>query len=135
MIGLIIKRLIMGCMLAANFISRRVKKMKYETGGRCNRCGSCCRILGFKTNDKQLKSKRSLKLCVRWFSWFYGFDLLKIDHDRKLLFFSCRHWKKDKSCDDYFWRAPLCRNFPFSDPERKPAIIAACGYNTTGEND
>lgn len=128
MLELILKRLIMTCMLAADFISRRVHKIKYKIGGKCNRCGNCCKILGFRTNDKQLKSKYSLKLCIRWFSWFYGFDLLKIDHDKKLLLFSCRHRMRDESCDDYFWRAPLCRNFPFSNLEIKPDLIPTCGY-------
>jgi len=123
-----VKRAILVVMLAGNHLSRRLNKIQYKTGGKCNGCGNCCKVIAFRTTEQQLKSKYSLKLTLRWFSWFYGFNLLAIDHDRKALFFSCRHRQPDERCDNYFWRPPLCRNFPFADLETKPVFLPRCGY-------
>lgn len=127
----LIKHFIISIMLLDNWITQGLKGLfptKFKIKGQCNKCGKCCEEILLKMTPSQIHNDFFRNLCVRWLSWLYDFYLLHIDLKRGYLGFSCKHRGKDGRCQNYFWRPPICRNFPLIDYFEEPVFIPGCGY-------
>ncbi len=127
-----IKRFIILLMIFDNIITNLLKKLfptKYKIIGRCGKCGKCCEEIYLKMTKKQAGSVFFTSICSRWLSWLYDFYLIRIEKDRGYLVFSCKHRGEDGLCQNYFWRPPICRNYPLCDYFEKPLFIKGCSFN------
>lgn len=110
-------------------ILKKVFPSFYKIDGKCKKCGQCCKEILLKMTPRQINSKFFRGIVVKWLSWLYDFYLLDIDYINCYLAFSCKHRGDDGKCQNYFFRPPICRNFPLFDYFKKPTFIPNCGFN------
>jgi uncharacterized protein len=107
---------------------KRYFPRSWKLQGQCSQCGQCCRDIRLSINPVLLKAKYPLKIIIAWISWVFDFYLKKIDVERDLLVFGCRHLGQDGKCRNYFFRSHLCRNYPIVEYFEQPVTLPNCGY-------
>jgi hypothetical protein len=120
-------------MLLDNLIMQGLKKLfpvKHKITGKCRQCGNCCQGIYLKMSEGQKRSRLFVDVCVRWLSWLYDFYLIKIDYENNYLIFSCKHKGQNGSCRNYFWRPPVCRNYPLQDYFKETVFLPGCGFRS-----
>ena len=128
------RHLILSFVLLDNLLTnltRKIFKTRWALAGTCQQCGSCCRQIVLTMTPAQIKSRLFTDISVRWISWLFGFELIRIDEENLSLIFSCRHLTKENKCGNYFWRPNVCRNYPLVDYFEEPKLLPNCGYNAT----
>ena len=96
--------------------------------GSCLRCGKCCRnILIFKPNNWWGRAYLKWNMEI---NGFYPRKYPEIEVDgQKMIIMSCRYFKKDNSCSNYFWRPVMCRRWPLIDNSMSGLrSLPGCGY-------
>ncbi len=132
------KKIIIAFILLDNFLTNFPKKMLFRSRwvleGECKKCGMCCREIYLKITPRQLSSKLFTELAVRWTSWIFDFELLRIDYENYYLIFICKHLRPDGTCGNYFWRPNICRNYPLVDYFDEPKTLPNCGFRARPRN-
>ena len=135
---ILFKRLIILLILADNFLTNLPKKFLFRTRwvlrGECRQCGTCCREIYLKITPRQLSSEWFTRLAIRWISWVFDFELLRIDRVNFYLVFTCKHLRSDGRCGNYFWRPNICRNYPLVDYFDEPRTLPECGFRARPRN-
>lgn len=127
----IIKRFIIILMVFDNVIMQALKRLfpkRYQILGSCKKCGQCCKEILLECSKGQIESPFFLNIAIRWLSWLYDFKLIYIYKENRFLAFTCKKIGNHGKCGDYFWRPPLCRNYPISDYFKKPVFLEQCGF-------
>jgi len=125
------KRLIIIFVILDNFLTNSAKKIfrtRWVLTGRCRQCGNCCKEIYLKMTPNQMKSRFFTNISVRWISWLFDFNLLRIDREHDYLVFNCKHLTPEGKCGNYFWRPNICRNYPLVDYFEEPKFLPGCGY-------
>ncbi|OGC11256.1 hypothetical protein A3K48_01870 [candidate division WOR-1 bacterium RIFOXYA12_FULL_52_29] len=128
-----IKRLIVMVWVIDNALMKVVRNFfptAWRRDGECRRCGRCCREIYLTLSPAQAKSPLFLGFYKRWLSWLFDFELIRFDADYPALLFKCGNQRSDGSCGVYFWRPPLCRNYPLIDYFKEPIFLPGCGYTS-----
>ena len=130
------KRLILSFILLDNALKQSLKSLfptRWKIEGKCRQCGSCCREIYLKMTPGQMKSKLFTAISIRWISWLFDFDLLRIDYEHYYLVFNCRHLTSEGKCGNYFWRPNICRNYPLVDYFEEPTFLPGCGFKAVAK--
>lgn len=117
--------------LLDNLITASLKKLfgsRYRLEGSCNKCGQCCREIYLKMTRAQFLSPLFTAVAVKWISWLFDFEFLRVDREVGDLVFRCRNQLADGRCGNYFWRPNICRNYPLVDYFEEPKLLPDCGY-------
>lgn len=125
------KRLMIMLVLLDNALAHFIKSWfpkKWKITGKCRQCGNCCREIYLKITPAQLQSPLFTNLAIRWISWLFDFNLLRIDYENHYLIFNCQHLTSEGKCNHYFWRPNICRNYPLVDYFEKPKLLPGCGF-------
>lgn len=132
------KKIIIAFILLDNFLTNLPKKVLFRSRwvleGKCRKCGTCCKEIYLRITPRQLSSKLFTELAVRWTSWIFDFELLRIDYENCYLVFSCKHLRSDGKCGSYFWRPNICRNYPLVDYFEEPKVLPDCGFRARPRN-
>lgn len=132
------RKIALSVVLADNYVTNlagSIFRKQWRLDGKCKKCGRCCREIHLKIEPRLLGNQFTKELVVRWISWLFCFYLIKIDYERNYLVFGCRNLKPDGTCNDYRWRANVCRNYPLVDYFEKPVLFEGCGYKAALRSD
>lgn len=111
------------------FFCLKILKKKYYRTGSCKGCGKCCENIyvnhGKKGFIKSIEEFNRLKL---FHSFYRNLDV--IGSDELGLTFKCRHLDPNtRKCTIYFFRPPICRNYPMEEIFKMGGILTEeCGY-------
>jgi Fe-S-cluster containining protein len=130
------KRLILIFVILDNFLTNLTRKLfptRWTLEGQCRQCGNCCREIYLKMTPSQMKSRLFTNISIRWISWLFDFNLLRIDHEHHYLVFNCKHLTPEGKCGNYFWRPNICRNYPLVDYFEEPKFLPGCGFKAVAK--
>ncbi|OGI21095.1 MAG: hypothetical protein A2255_04445 [Candidatus Melainabacteria bacterium RIFOXYA2_FULL_32_9] len=109
---------------------QKFQKPRFIRAGSCKRCGTCCKTITFKIQDKFITSEKGFEELKKRQSKYNHFFISGRDK-QGILLFTCKSLGKDNSCKSYILRSLYCRIYP----KIKTNLIAAgmetidgCGF-------
>jgi hypothetical protein len=130
----IVKRAIIMLWVIDNAVMQALRKIfptAWQRSGRCLCCGRCCKEIYLSMTPGQARSRLFVGFFRRWFAWLFAFEFIRFDREAPALVFRCLKQRADGRCGNYFWRPPLCRNYPLLDYFKKPCFLPGCGFTSS----
>ena len=113
--------------LWAQRIARLLIRPPFKQVGTCKKRGACCHYI-------LIPAPKGIfgKLYYLWNTEILGFyrrdNGIYESEGHKVYVMGCRYLRKNGSCAHYFFRPPVCRNWPLIEHFGHPQIIKGCGF-------
>jgi Fe-S-cluster containining protein len=92
-------------------IIKKFQSPKFIMDGSCKRCGTCCRMITFKIQDKFITSEEEFERLKIWQPRYKHFFISGKDEEGILLF-TCKSLDDDNLCKNYMFRSLYCKSYP-----------------------
>lgn len=121
---------------ASQWQLRQEGPKRYELGGACQGCGSCCEAPAIRVGRITWYLPTLRHLFLWWHSALNRFQLQSTYDAERTFVFSCDHYDASaRRCDSYETRPGLCRDYPHSLLDQAtPVLFANCGYKAIAVN-
>jgi hypothetical protein len=107
----------------------RLKGKPFIRVGKCNQCGTCCRLLTLFVDGKQLSTAEEFQHAREVFPEYWRFYASHMDEEGRLLY-TCSFLREDNTCNDYQARPHICRKYPTSGILYQGGkLVPQCGFN------
>jgi len=119
--------------LAMQGAIHRIIPPPYKVKGACLKRGICCHYIFIKWDPLMDKWGWLGKFWLWWYVeingfYFRGFEVEDGDSNAAKVM-GCRHLSEEGTCNSYFWRPGICRQWPRIEYVRKPHLLKGCGYS------
>jgi Fe-S-cluster containining protein len=114
---------------AMHKLARKIIRPPFKKEGKCLKRGNCCYYVLIR-HSKNLFGK----LFYLWQTEINGFYLRYKEpyeyEGKKMVVMGCRYLKKDGTCNQYWLRPMVCREWPVIEHFGYPKILKGCGYRS-----
>ena len=105
-------------------------------GGSCKRCAACCEAPAIRVGAALWFFPAMRALFLAWQRHVNGFLLVERQRSGRVFVFRCTHFDaRTRSCDSYFSRPGMCRDYPrLLLWQASPEFLPSCGYRARARN-
>ena len=115
---------------------RRSDGIRYELGGSCQGCASCCEAPGIQVDRLTWYVPLLRRTVLWWHQHVNGFELIETRRRERTFVFRCGHFDPEtRRCDSYESRPGMCRDYPRLLLEHaNPEFFENCGFRALAVN-